>query len=413
MTDRTLLPLLGSVALGVGLLCAVACDSDPSSAKVGPEAASSAHAQEGAVGDAMAQPTSMASAAEPASASSTASAPAGAGASAAPLAKSDELDDLDDLDLDDDAGPRKLKGKKSGTKKGLRVGADSRVKAGAAGDGGASKGTMTSKAGSASDSGKPAGRDASSTDATGTAVDADGKVKSGAEGSNASSAGSNASSAGSNASSAGSKPQALAALEPALPGSADAVAEKVDVSYGPVDRFRARFEQHYTAKIAGTIKKSSGVVYIKRPSKISFSYREPNKNRVVSDGVTLKIFEHENNQMFLKPVAQTEYPGALAFIMGKGLRHSFRFAFHSGSKWEGGPVLVGTPRTPNAGYEKVLFYIDEELLNKGDPACVRRVLVIDAQGNKNRFDFIHVEVPDSIGDAEFTFEPPPGTTIIK
>jgi outer membrane lipoprotein carrier protein len=200
---------------------------------------------------------------------------------------------------------------------------------------------------------------------------------------------------------------------PAAPGSADAVADKVDAVYLPIQRFRARFEQRYIAKIAGTTKNSDGVCYVKRPGKISFSYHKPNKNRVVSDGVTLKIYEAENAQMFVKSVATTEYPGALAFIMGKGLRYSFTFTFNESAKWEGGPVLVGTPRVANPGYEKVLFYIDEALLAKGDPACVRRVLVIDAQGNRNRFDFIHVEQPDEIGESEFTFEAPPGTNIVK
>jgi outer membrane lipoprotein carrier protein len=38
-------------------------------------------------------------------------------------------------------------------------------------------------------------------------------------------------------------------------------------------------------------------------------------------------------------------------------------------------------------------------------------LVIDAQGNKNRFDFEGVTQPDKIDPAEFTFTPPPGTDL--
>jgi len=214
-------------------------------------------------------------------------------------------------------------------------------------------------------------------------------------------------------SAASSAPAAAPELPPAAPNSADAVAEKVDAIYGPIQRFSARFEQKYTAKIAGTTKNSEGSCLIKRPGKVSFSYQKPNKNRVVSDGVTLKIYEAENQQMFTRSVASTEYPGALAFILGKGLRHSFEFSFNESAKWEGGPVLVGTPRVPNPGYEKVLFYIDEELLRKGDPACVRRVLVMDAQGNRNRFDFIQVSQPADIADLEFVFTPPEGTTVVQ
>jgi len=196
-------------------------------------------------------------------------------------------------------------------------------------------------------------------------------------------------------------------------GSADDAAQKIDDIYTAVVRFRARFNQRYTAKVANTTKDSSGVAYVQRPGKLSFTYHEPNKNRVVSDGTTLKIYEHDNKQMFVRNVADTEYPGALAFIMGNGLRHSFSFTFHETSKWEGGPVLDGTPKSANPGYKRVLFYIDEELLKAGDPGCIRRVLVLDAQGNRNRFDFLHVEQPESIPPSEFIFDPPPGTEVMR
>ena len=202
-------------------------------------------------------------------------------------------------------------------------------------------------------------------------------------------------------------------LEAPKPGSADEVAEQIDKIFMPIKHFRARFDQKYTAKVHNTTKTSAGVLWVEKPDKISLSYHEPNKNRAVSDGKILKVYEHENQQMFIKNVKNTEYPGAFAFILGKGLRQSFTFEFHKTSKWEGGSVLVGTPRVPNPGYKKVLFYIDESLLKKGDLGAVRRVLVLDAQGNKNRFDFVHAEEPKSIPDSKFEFEPPKGTEIIK
>jgi outer membrane lipoprotein-sorting protein len=202
-------------------------------------------------------------------------------------------------------------------------------------------------------------------------------------------------------------------LDPPKAGSADEVAGNIDAVYNPVKLFRARFNQSYTAKIHGTKKKSKGILYVKKPGKLSLSYHDPNKNRAVSDGTTLKVYEHDNKQMFVRNVKNTEYPGAFSFILGKGLRQSFTFKFHKTSKWEGGPVLIGTPITPNPGYKQVLFYIDKDLLAKGDLTCIRRVLVIDAQGNRNRFDFVHAEEPKSIPDKWFDFNPPKGTEIIK
>jgi len=177
--------------------------------------------------------------------------------------------------------------------------------------------------------------------------------------------------------------------------------------------FKARFKQKYRAKIAGKTKESAGVLLVQRPSKLSFRYDPPNANRVVSDGTTLKVYEAENKQLFTQPVAKTEYPGALAFIMGKGLRRSFTFTFHKKAKFKGGIVLVGKPRLANPAYKGVIFYIDKKLLEKGDLRAIRRVLVIDAQGNRNRFDFTDISEPQKIDPGEFKFEAPPGTNVVK
>ncbi|MBW2459673.1 MAG: outer-membrane lipoprotein carrier protein LolA [Deltaproteobacteria bacterium] len=202
-------------------------------------------------------------------------------------------------------------------------------------------------------------------------------------------------------------------VAPADPGTADAVAEQVDAIYKPVTLFRARFKQKYVAKVAGKTKHSEGWAAVKRPRRISFKYKPPNKNRVVSDGKIIKIYEHDNQQMYVGNMAGTDYPGALSFIMGNGLRPNFTFTFHKTAKWEGGPVIIGIPRVANPGYKTVLFYIDEALLKKGDQACVRRVLVLDAQGNRNRFDFMDVEQPADIPNSEFTFKAPKGTEVLK
>jgi len=44
---------------------------------------------------------------------------------------------------------------------------------------------------------------------------------------------------------------------------------------------------------------------------------------------------------------------------------------------------------------------------------MRRVLIVDAQGNKNRFDFEGAAQPAAVDPAEFTFTPPPGTNTTR
>jgi outer membrane lipoprotein-sorting protein len=205
----------------------------------------------------------------------------------------------------------------------------------------------------------------------------------------------------------------VAVLEPAAPGSADELAQQVDDIYQPIQRFAARFEQSYQAKVAGVTKKSKGTLVVERPARLSFRYEPPNNNRVVSDGITVRVYEAENNQLLEQPVARTEYPGALAFLMGHGLRPSFTFSFNDKAKFEGGRVLVGKPRSANPAYEQVLFYVDQAQLAKRSPGTIRRVVVLDAQQNRNRFDFLEASTPDKVDPSEFLFTPPAGVTVVK
>lgn len=199
----------------------------------------------------------------------------------------------------------------------------------------------------------------------------------------------------------------------APPNPALAIAQKVDAIFSSKKTFSATFKQQYTLKVTGAVKESSGTVMMERPDKISFRYAPPSKNRVVSDGTTIKVYMADENQMMEMPAQKTAYPGALSFMLGNGISSSFAFEVNPKVQWAGGVVLDGKPLTPNASYETVMFYIDTALLQSADPNAMKRVLVLDAQGNKNRFDFVSISQPASIPPDEFTFTPPPGTEIKK
>ena len=197
------------------------------------------------------------------------------------------------------------------------------------------------------------------------------------------------------------------------PGSADAVAADIDSTYVDRKRYKAKFIQKYHQKIQGTDKESDGTVFVVRPNQISFHYDPPNLNRIVSDGANVKVFVADDTQMYVSPVKNTEYPGALSFIMGEGIRKSFTFTFNDKAKFEKGPVLVGKPREATPAYEAVEFFVDKDKLAKKDIGAMVAVLILDVQGNRNRFEFHEAEEPSAIDPSEFSFTPPAGTTITQ
>lgn len=204
---------------------------------------------------------------------------------------------------------------------------------------------------------------------------------------------------------------AAAPAKPAAKGpTAEEIGKKVQAFYDSLKTFKATFAQTYTIKIQNVKKESKGKVTFEKPGKMNWVYDAPNGNRVVSDGTTIRVYEKENEQMYETPVKTSQYPAALAFLMGKGqLIKDFdlRLLDAAQMKFEGGYVLEGTPKEATPAYQKVLLYVD------GQTSQVRRVLILDAQGNRNRFDFSAPVVNQPADKSEFDFTPPAGTRVIK
>jgi outer membrane lipoprotein carrier protein len=196
----------------------------------------------------------------------------------------------------------------------------------------------------------------------------------------------------------------------AADASADEVARRVQQFYDSTRTFRASFTQTYLIKVQNQTKKSSGRVAFEKPGKMSWSYDEPNGNRVVSDGKTIRIYEKENQTVYETPVSKSQYPAALSFLVGEGQLardFSLRLLNASEMKFENGYVLEGTPKEASPSYQKVLLYVDAQTNQ------VRRALILDAQGNRNRFDFEAPVVNEPIPRGEFEFVAPAGTKTVR
>lgn len=191
--------------------------------------------------------------------------------------------------------------------------------------------------------------------------------------------------------------------------TAEDIGQRVQAFYDRTKSFRASFEQRYLIKATGIEKKSNGDVIFEKPGKMSWRYKN-NGNRVVSDGRFIRVYERDNRQMFESEMGKTPYPAALAFLVGDGkLLTSFALRKLDARqlKFEGGWVLEAKPKDASPAYQTMLLYVD------GSTAQVRRVLLLDAQGNRNRFDFSKPNVNAKVQPGEFTFAAPAGTQVVR
>lgn len=202
-------------------------------------------------------------------------------------------------------------------------------------------------------------------------------------------------------------PAAVSSALPDLPS--EVIAERVQGFYDGAKTFQAQFSQRYTIFAYNKQKESQGRVAFVKPGKMSWRYTN-NGNRVVSDGRLLKVYEADNKQLYEQEMGKSAYPAALSFLLGEGkLTSSFALKKLNADtlKFKGGYVLLAIPREPTPAYQKMLLYVD------GKTFQVRRVLLIDAQKNKNVFDFSEPLVNVPVPPSEFQFAAPPGTQVVK
>ena len=208
---------------------------------------------------------------------------------------------------------------------------------------------------------------------------------------------------------AGGVPPTGSAAAPLPDLSSDVIADRVQAFYDGAKTFQAQFSQRYTIFAYNKKKESQGHVAFVKPGKMSWRYSS-NRNRVVSDGKLLRVYEADNKQLYEQDMTKSAYPAALSFLLGQGkLTASFTVKKLNAQtlKFKGGYVLLAIPKEATPAYQKMLLYVD------GKTFQVRRVLLIDAQKNKNVFDFSDPRVNEKVPASEFTFTAPPGTQIVK
>jgi outer membrane lipoprotein carrier protein len=179
----------------------------------------------------------------------------------------------------------------------------------------------------------------------------------------------------------------------------------------------ASFFQTYVNKLYGRTDRSKGQVVFKKPGKMRWDYAKPNGKVIVADGQRLLIYEpgeaDEPAQVIEQAVTQAQLPQAMSFLMGVGrLENDFTFRLLDAAKQGGGgtDVLELTPKRPSGHFVRLLFYVEKRAELRG---LVRRLLIIDAEGNRNRFDFSGLKFNGKVGDETFRWQPPAGTRRVK
>jgi outer membrane lipoprotein carrier protein len=210
------------------------------------------------------------------------------------------------------------------------------------------------------------------------------------------------------------KPQPAAPTASAPAASADAArqtAATVQSFYDQTKDLSASFFQTYVNKVYDRTDRSSGKVTFKKPGRMRWDYAKPNGKIIVAAQSKFTLFEPGDEpgdvgQVIEQNFQESDLPQAMAFLMGTGkLEDDFDFKLLDSARegYPAGKVLELKPRKPNPHFDRLLFYVESTPSLRG---LVRRLVIIDSTGNRNRFDFSEFKFNTGAPDSTFTWKPP-------
>ena len=186
--------------------------------------------------------------------------------------------------------------------------------------------------------------------------------------------------------------------------------QRIEGHYAHLQDFEATFTQRLVHRIVHETVEEGGTVSFKRPGRMRWEYRNPEK-LLVTDGSMSYFYVPEDRQVIVSQTpsgAMGPNPDSpLAVIMGETrLSDAFEVTSSESDAVVGGQVLKLLPRRPQEDFEEA------ELEVRPSDGQVRRVSLLDEQGN--RTDFFFEDIRENIGlpDYLFRFEVPPGVDVL-
>lgn len=217
--------------------------------------------------------------------------------------------------------------------------------------------------------------------------------------------------------------QAPSAPPPTAPAAAPAqsdaetVAAAVQTFYDQAKDLTASFFQTYVNKVYQRTDRSKGRVVFKKPGMMRWDYDLPNGKVITSNGKKVLVYEPgedgDKGQVIEQDLGAAQLPQAMSFLLGTGkLQEDFTFRLLDAARegYSSGDVLELRPKVATPHFERLLFYVERQKALRG---LVRRLLIIDASGNRNRFDFSAIKFNANVGTQLFEFKPPQGTRRVE
>jgi outer membrane lipoprotein carrier protein len=167
----------------------------------------------------------------------------------------------------------------------------------------------------------------------------------------------------------------------------------------------ARFSQSYRSGMLGREITERGVVWIKRPGRMRWEYKDPERKLFVSDGRSFYFYVPAEKQVIVSDQDEQRSLAARLLSGKGGLGEEFEVSLES-PREEGVVRLKLVPRREQADVQQALVDVEPS-------GRVRAIMLDDVQGNRTRFRFDDLRENTGLKDDLFRFEVPKGVEVIR
>jgi outer membrane lipoprotein carrier protein len=192
------------------------------------------------------------------------------------------------------------------------------------------------------------------------------------------------------------------------------VVKKLQARYEQTKDLQAEFKQFTKVEGFATPITSSGRMYIKKPGRLRWDYREPNVEEIYVTQNDVMMYVPEHKQVLVGKLTQMAASQAPLQLLQGAARLEEQFAVEAtgSEKGEGGlPLLTLLPK--HTGDESVRTVVRIVLEVQPKTYFIKRVSIHEISGNVSTFQFTDLKPNAGLKNALFEFKVPAGVEVVK
>jgi outer membrane lipoprotein carrier protein len=170
-----------------------------------------------------------------------------------------------------------------------------------------------------------------------------------------------------------------------------------------LETLQVNFRQTLHNEQGEKLETSNGVLYLQRPGKFHWSYEDPYKQQIITDGETLWIYDEDLEQVTIRDISGSMKQTPASIIVGDENVEDY-FVMIDMGEIEGFDWVEFTPRDVEAQYSSIRFGFDQDNLGM--------MVIYDNLGQVTRIDFSDHLRNKQLDTTLFSFEPPADVDVI-